>query len=128
VVPDTAVSLAQFGQAAVLSIFVISGFEMLCIPAGEASNPQRDVPRALLVSLMAGVALIVTANVVAIGGRMHTTEESFRIVNAFLATPFSGAERHQRRIDQLAEYEAGRTTTVSDEEMHGWYKEAFEKA
>jgi amino acid transporter len=67
VVPDTAVSLAQFGQAAVLSIFVISGFEMLCIPAGEASNPQRDVPRALLVSLMAGVALIVTANVVAIG-------------------------------------------------------------
>jgi amino acid transporter len=51
----------------VLAIFVISGFEMLCIPAGEASNPQRDVPRALLVALMAGVALIVTANVVAIG-------------------------------------------------------------
>jgi amino acid transporter len=67
VVPGTSLSLAQFGQAAVLSIFVISGFEMLCIPAGEASNPQRDVPRALLVSLLAGVALIVTANVVAIG-------------------------------------------------------------
>ncbi len=29
------------------------------------------------------------------------------------------------RVD--AEYEAGRTTTISDEEMHGWYKEAFEK-
>jgi ribose 5-phosphate isomerase B len=48
------------------------------------------------------------ANVVAIGGRMHSTVESFEIVNAFLSTPFSGAERHQRRIDQLAEYEAGR--------------------
>jgi ribose 5-phosphate isomerase B len=48
------------------------------------------------------------ANVVAIGGRMHSTEESFEIVNAFLGIPFSGAERHQRRIDQLAEYEAGR--------------------
>lgn len=67
IVPDTGLSLAQFGQAAVLAIFVISGFEMLCIPAGEASNPQRDVPRALLVALMAGVALIVAANVVAIG-------------------------------------------------------------
>jgi amino acid transporter len=67
VVPGTGLSLEQFGQAAVLSIFVISGFEMLSIPAGEASNPQRDVPRALLVSLTAGVALIVTANVVAIG-------------------------------------------------------------
>jgi ribose 5-phosphate isomerase B len=48
------------------------------------------------------------ANVVAIGGRMHSTEECFRIVNAFLATPFSGAERHQRRIDQLAQYEVER--------------------
>ena len=26
-----------------------------------------------------------------------------------------------------AEYEAGRTTTISDDEMHGWYKEAFGK-
>lgn len=48
------------------------------------------------------------ANVVAIGGRMHSTEESFEIVNAFLSTPFSGDERHQRRIDQLAAYEAER--------------------
>jgi ribose 5-phosphate isomerase B len=48
------------------------------------------------------------ADMVANGGRMHSTEQSFEIVNAFLATPFSGAERHQRRIDQLAEYEAGR--------------------
>ena len=48
------------------------------------------------------------ANVVAIGGRMHSTEESFEIVNAFLSTPFSGDERHQRRIAQLAAYEAER--------------------
>ena len=48
------------------------------------------------------------ANVIGLGGRMHSLEEAFTIVNAFLATPFSGNERHQRRIDQLAAYEAGR--------------------
>ncbi|MBI9115052.1 ribose-5-phosphate isomerase [Sanguibacter suaedae] len=48
------------------------------------------------------------ANVVAIGGRQHTVEESTAFVDAFLAEPFSGDERHQRRIDQLAAYEAAR--------------------
>ncbi|AKS33338.1 ribose-5-phosphate isomerase [Mycolicibacterium goodii] len=45
------------------------------------------------------------ANLIGIGGRMHTTEEALAIVDAFLTTPWSGAERHQRRIDILAEYE-----------------------
>jgi len=48
------------------------------------------------------------ANVVGIGARMHTVEEAFRIARAFLDTPFSAGERHQRRIDQLADYEAQR--------------------
>jgi ribose 5-phosphate isomerase B len=48
------------------------------------------------------------ANVVAIGWRQHSLEESVELVEAFLAEPFSGDERHQRRIDQLAAYEAGR--------------------
>jgi ribose 5-phosphate isomerase B len=48
------------------------------------------------------------ANVVGIGARMHSTEEAFAIVRAFLDTPFPGGERHQRRIDQLAAYEAQR--------------------
>ena len=40
-----------------------------------------------------------------IGARMHSLEEAAEIVAAFVATPFSGEERHQRRIDILAEYE-----------------------
>jgi ribose 5-phosphate isomerase B len=46
------------------------------------------------------------AQVVAIGGRMHSFEEAVQIVETFLTTPFSGAERHQRRIDLLATYES----------------------
>ncbi|MGC5628769.1 ribose-5-phosphate isomerase [Georgenia sp. Z1344] len=46
------------------------------------------------------------ANVVGVGARMHTQEEAFEIVDAFLAEPFSGEARHQRRIDQVAELES----------------------
>ncbi|WP_159812945.1 ribose-5-phosphate isomerase [Actinomyces sp. zg328] len=48
------------------------------------------------------------ANMVSVGGRMHSLEEALAIVDAFIAEPFSGEARHQRRIDQLAAYEAAR--------------------
>jgi ribose 5-phosphate isomerase B len=46
------------------------------------------------------------AQVVAVGARMHTLEEAAGLVEVFLATPFSGGERHERRIAMLTEYEA----------------------
>lgn len=46
------------------------------------------------------------ANVVGIGARMHDQETATRLVDVFLSTPFSNAERHVRRIAELAEYEA----------------------
>ena len=45
------------------------------------------------------------ANVVAVGGRQHSVEEATQIIDAFLAEPFSDAERHVRRIGQIAAYE-----------------------
>ena len=47
------------------------------------------------------------ANVIGIGARMHTVAEASRFLEVFLATPFSGDPRHQRRIDLLSAYEAG---------------------
>ena len=46
------------------------------------------------------------ANVVSVGGRLHTLDEMTRFVEVFLGTAFSGEERHVRRIAQLAGYEA----------------------
>jgi ribose 5-phosphate isomerase B len=46
------------------------------------------------------------ANVISVGGRMHSLDEMTRFVEVFLATAFSGEERHVRRIAQLAAYEA----------------------
>jgi ribose 5-phosphate isomerase B len=48
------------------------------------------------------------ANIVAIGARMHSTEEAIALVEEFVSTPFSHDPRHQRRIDQLAAYESQR--------------------
>jgi ribose 5-phosphate isomerase B len=45
------------------------------------------------------------ANVISIGARQHTSEEAIRFIDIFVNTPFSGDERHVRRIGQLGEYE-----------------------
>lgn len=45
------------------------------------------------------------ANVVALGGRMASPEESLAIVTTFLAAHFSGEERHARRVAMLDRYE-----------------------
>jgi len=45
------------------------------------------------------------ANVVAVGGRVHTLDVSKAIVDAFVNTPFSNDERHVRRINQMSNYE-----------------------
>jgi ribose 5-phosphate isomerase B len=46
------------------------------------------------------------AQVVSVGGRLHSLEDMTRFVEVFLAEPFSGEERHVRRIGQLTSYEA----------------------
>jgi len=48
------------------------------------------------------------ANVVALGWRQHGLVEATEIIEAFIATAFSGEERHVRRIAQLSAYEARR--------------------
>ena len=45
------------------------------------------------------------ANVISIGARQHTVDEAISFIDTFIAEPFSGDERHVRRIAQLAEYE-----------------------
>lgn len=45
------------------------------------------------------------AQLIGLGGRMHTVPEALAIVDAFVNTAWSEAERHQRRIDIISEYE-----------------------
>jgi ribose 5-phosphate isomerase B len=45
------------------------------------------------------------ANVVSIGARMHSPDEATSLVERFLTTPFTGDERHSRRIAMITAYE-----------------------
>jgi len=49
------------------------------------------------------------ANIISLGGRKHTEAEAIELVRLFLATDYSGEERHTRRIEQLAAYETDGT-------------------
>lgn len=75
-----------------------------------AANKVNGVRAALVWSIDTAILARAhnNANVMSIGARQHTEDEAISFVEAFLAEPFSGAERHQRRIDQLTAYEAAR--------------------
>jgi len=56
------------------------------------------------------------ANIISLGARDHADADAMRFVEIFLATPFSQAPRHARRIAMLSEFEqtgaiAGHETT-----------------
>ena len=91
-----------------------SGVEALGIVLGGsgngeqiAANKVRGVRAALAWNLSTAKLAREhnNANVVAVGGRQHTVEEATEIIEAFLAEPYSNAERHNRRIAKIAEYE-----------------------
>lgn len=56
------------------------------------------------------------ANVISIGARQHPVEDAIRFIELFISTPFSGDERHVRRVAQLGEYE--RTGAITGKQVN----------
>jgi ribose 5-phosphate isomerase B len=56
------------------------------------------------------------ANVISIGARQHPVDDVVSFIDTFISTPFSGEERHARRIAQLAEYET--TGAIAGHDFH----------
>ena len=65
--PLGAVSLTQFSTAALLLIFAFGGYDVIGVPAGEATNPRRHVPFAFVATIIAVTAIMTLVQIVAMG-------------------------------------------------------------
>lgn len=60
-------SSGAFSQSVLLLIYAFTGFEMAAIPAGEVHDPQKHLPRALLIAIGVVAALYIMIQVVCVG-------------------------------------------------------------
>ncbi|HJP93143.1 MAG TPA: amino acid permease [Pyrinomonadaceae bacterium] len=60
-------STGAFSQSVLLLIYAFTGFEMATIPAGEVRDPQRNLPRALLIAIIVVAVLYIMIQVVCVG-------------------------------------------------------------
>lgn len=58
---------AAFSQSVLLLVYAFTGFEMATIPAGEVRDPQRNLPRALLIAILVVAVLYIMIQVVCVG-------------------------------------------------------------
>jgi len=58
---------AKFSQSVLVLIYAFTGFEMATIPAGEIKNPQRYLPRALIIAMGVVALTYILVQVVCIG-------------------------------------------------------------
>lgn len=107
----------------------LDDYPVFCIPAAEgvandpgsfgivlggsgngeqmAANKVKGIRAALVWSVETAVLAREhnDANVISLGGRMHDEIFCLKLVDTFLATSFTGDERHVRRIGLISNYE-----------------------
>jgi len=58
---------ADFSKSVLLLVYAFTGFEMATIPAGEVRDPQKNLPRALLIAILVVAILYIMIQVVCVG-------------------------------------------------------------
>ncbi|MFH1711661.1 MAG: RpiB/LacA/LacB family sugar-phosphate isomerase [Patescibacteria group bacterium] len=98
-----AVAQAVLKHPGSLGVLSCGNAEGVCI----AANKFDDIRAGLGFSIEAARTMRNddNANVICIPGRIETKDDPLEIVEAFLETSFSGAERHLRRLSQLDDIE-----------------------
>jgi amino acid transporter len=56
-----------FSQSVLFLVYAFNGFEMATIPAGEVRDPQRNMPRALIIAILVVAVLYILIQVVCVG-------------------------------------------------------------
>jgi amino acid transporter len=65
--PDVALTWQQIATSSLFLIFSYGGYEVVPVPAGEAHNPQKAVPFAMLTTIIIVSIVMTLAQVVALG-------------------------------------------------------------
>jgi basic amino acid/polyamine antiporter, APA family len=82
-------TMRQFSAAALLMIFVYGGYDVVPVPAGEALDPRRHVPFALVTTILTAMSVMTLAQIVAQGVLPDLAAHSTPIADA--AAVFLGA-------------------------------------
>ena len=80
---------AAFSQSVLLLVYAFTGFEMATIPAGEVKEPQKNLPRALLIAIVVVATLYIRIQVVCVGtlpGLAQSTKPLADAGSQFLGT------------------------------------------
>ncbi len=77
-----------FSQSVLLLIYAFTGFEMAAIPAGEVQNPQKHLPRALLLAIGVVATLYILIQIVCVGTLPELAQSQKPLADA--ATRFMG--------------------------------------
>jgi len=81
--------VGAFSQSVLLLIYAFTGFEMAAIPAGEVQDPQRHLPRALLIAIAVVASLYILIQVVCVGTLPELATSTKPLADA--GTRFMGA-------------------------------------
>ncbi len=65
--PGAAPDAASLSRSALLLIYAFGGYEVVPVPAGEAKDPRRGVPFALVTTILAVTVILALAQVVCLG-------------------------------------------------------------
>jgi amino acid transporter len=87
--PVDAVSPGQVSAAALLLIFAFGGYDVIGVPAGEATDPRRHVPFAFVATIVGVTAVMTLAQIVALGTLRDLARSSTPLADASMV--FMGA-------------------------------------
>jgi APA family basic amino acid/polyamine antiporter len=63
-IPDAPFNLSKISSTALLLVFAFGGYEVVPVVAGEAKNPRREIPFALIATILLVMPLLATTQVI----------------------------------------------------------------
>lgn len=85
VVPSASISLGQASAGALLLMYVFGGYDVVPVAAGEAKEPRRHVPFALVTTILGVTAVMALAQTVAQGSIPDITRSRTPLADSALA-------------------------------------------